>query len=61
MLRLFPKAEAVAAREVCQVFVGYYVENKHGIVADEILLPTSSHYFVGNLRLSAYKQKSDNA
>ncbi|CAI5716678.1 unnamed protein product [Peronospora farinosa] len=64
-LRLDTKAEVLAARKVCQVFVGYYVENKRGIAADDqmndlllqILPPNSSHHYVDDFGLSAYKQK----
>ncbi|CAH0492868.1 unnamed protein product [Peronospora farinosa] len=33
-LRLNPAPQVVAAKQVCQVFVGYYAENKYGIAAD---------------------------
>ncbi|RQM14049.1 hypothetical protein DD237_000223 [Peronospora effusa] len=63
-LRLDTKAEVLAARKVFQVFVGYYVENKRSIAADDqmnvllkILPPTSSHHYVDGLGLSAYNQK----
>ncbi|CAI5724191.1 hypothetical protein KXD40_001021 [Peronospora effusa] len=64
-LRLNPAPQVVAAKKVCRVFVGYYVENKYGFAADDrmndlllkMLPPSSSHHYVDNLGLSAYKPK----